>query len=285
MSNFCYLDNADDEFNFDLENLKIKSDYNFNYKPQNNMLSKENDNIKKDKNVLKNKKDKNKVKFNDNNNDKKSKITNNKSKNKTIQHHDKNCFDYGLNKSKNNYFINDKDNDLKKINVCDEKKKVKYFDSINRNMDLSSNKSNINCVHRIDDESFLLLPRMNSKQKANVELKDTMHPNDYSIDLKYDTINKTKTYTSYYGDHYGPGKGFGNSIVSNEMRTGFSSRDDTEKFNQTIESKIDGPRDILFKDYQNPNNLILPFPRGGENTRKSVQSNNKNLSTEFNFKY
>ena len=62
-------------------------------------------------------------------------------------------------------------------------------------------------------------------------------------------------------DHYGPGKGFGNSIVSNEIRTGLSSRDDIEKFNQTIESKIDGPRDILFKNYQNPNNLILPFPR------------------------
>lgn len=337
MSNFCYLDNADDEFNYDIENLKIKTDYDFDYKSKNNRcidknyrrdfdkntskntcFIEENDNIKKDKHIFKDKKEKKKVRFSNNNNcidrnyeedfdkntskntcfvvnNNKISNVNNKPKNKiskkTIQHHDKNCFDYGLTKfrdtPKNSCFINDKDNDtsLEKIDVCDEKKKVKYFDSINRNIDLCPDKSNINGPHRIDDESFLLLPRMNSKQKAKVELKDTMHPNDYSIDLKYDTINKTKTYTSYYGDHYGPGKGFGNSIVSNEIRTGLSSRDDIEKFNQTIESKIDGPRDILFKNYQNPNNLILPFPRGGENTRKSVQSNNKNLSTEFNFKY
>ena len=29
MSNFCYLDNEDDEFNYYIENLEIKTDYNF----------------------------------------------------------------------------------------------------------------------------------------------------------------------------------------------------------------------------------------------------------------
>ena len=56
-----------------------------------------------------------------------------------------------------------------------------------------------------------------------------MHPNDYRVELSSDNIRKTKQYTSYYGDHYGPGKGFGNTNVSNqpemvyqqEMRTKF----------------------------------------------------------------
>lgn len=172
-----------------------------------------------------------------------------------------------------------------KVEECDESKPKKFYDNSARdNCTLISAGS-----ARIEDESFLLLPRINSKQKTKVELKDTMHPSDYRVDLASDNIIKTKQYTSYYGDHYGPGKGFGNTVVSNEIRNGVPTRSENDVFNQRIESEINDRRDILFKDYQNPHNIIMPFPRGGEITRKSVQNNNKNLSdnifSEFKFKY
>lgn len=180
-------------------------------------------------------------------------------------------------------------NESYKDRHCNESKPVKYYDNSIRD------KYTLDCKNisagsaRIEDESFLLLPRINSKQKTKVELKDTMHPSDYRVDLASDNIRKTKQYTSYYGDHYGPGKGFGNTVVSNEIRNGVPTRSENDVFNQRIESEVNDRRDILFKDYQNPHNIILPFPRGGEITRKSVQNNNKNLSdnifSEFKFKY
>ena len=178
--------------------------------------------------------------------------------------------------------VTKKDNKLEK---CDESKPMKFFDNSSR--DYCSIK--YDSSNRIEDESFLLLPRINSKQKTKVELKDAMHPNDYRVDLASDNIRKTKQYTSYYGDHYGPGKGFGNTTVSNEIRNGVPTRNENNVFNERIESEINGPRDIIFKNYQDPNHIILPFPRGGEITRKSVQNNNRNLTedafSEFKFKY
>lgn len=336
MSNFCYLDETDSNFNLEKKILKdnLETDFEFDYegtKPVNNQCQDKNYEKKFSKNTSKNTcfinskpEIKNYIYENkqsekppqprawdnkcfDGNYEKEfdkntSKNTcyivkdgkKNKSKKNTLnqnykipnnKHHDINCFDD--NDSKNVCFVNNnyKDSNLDELNTCDERKKVKFFDSVNRDLNVCPTKKNSYDAGRIDDESFLLLPRINSKQKSKVQLKEKMHPNDYNIDLKSKTLNKTKLYTSYYGDHYGPGKGFGNSVVSNEIRTGLSSREDNHKFNEIIESRIENPRDILFKDYQNPGNLILPFPRGGENTRKSVQSSNKNLSTEFNFKY
>ena len=114
-----------------------------------------------------------------------------------------------------------------------------------------------------------------------------MHPFDYGIELKADNIRKVKQYTSYYGNHYGPGKGFGNFNVSNDIRNGQFTRLSNDDFHLKQESNINDRRHILFKNYQDPKNLILPFPRGGEITRKSINKN-KNLEKfddEFKFKY
>lgn len=165
-------------------------------------------------------------------------------------------------------------------------KKIKHFDFNKRESETltSLNQKSM----RVEDESFLLLPQVNSRQKTKVELKDDMHPHNYNVDLKSNNIRKTKNYTSYYGDHYGPGKGFGNFDTNNSIRNGKSTRLDNETFYKKQESTINDRRDIIFKNYQNPKNLILPFPRGGEITRKTTNRNQdirKEDFTEFEFKY
>ena len=164
-----------------------------------------------------------------------------------------------------------------------DQKNKKYFDGCSRQLE--------SIVHQrqeiIDEESFLLLPRINSKKKTKVELKDKMHPKDFNINLKSENIKKTKHSTGvFYGNHYGPGKGFGNPDLNNQIRNGQSTRLSNEKFFKNQESQINERHDIITKNYQNPKNIILPFPRGGENTRKTRDYKNDKQKTEkFKFIY
>lgn len=178
----------------------------------------------------------------------------------------------------------------KKSKSVKQTKKIKHFNSIQRDIENAKcNKYISNKNNHIEEESFLLFPAVNSKHKSKVTLKEIMHPNDFNVNLKSKPITKNKNYTSYYGNHYGPGKGFGNTDINNIIRNGESSRIDKEKYNLKIESNLNDRRDILFKNYQDPNNLILPFPRGGEITRKSLKmdynNTDSNFQEEFIFKY
>jgi hypothetical protein len=193
--------------------------------------------------------------------------------------------------SNNNFkFVYDTDekNTKKNKEKLSSSKKIKFFDSNKRDQETLNNAkcTNTNSNNRVDDESFLLLPRMNSKHKTKVELKDKMHPTDYDIELKSNNIQKTTQSTTYYGDHYGPGKGFGNIDKINDIRNGNFTRLENDNFFKDRESSINDRRHILFKDYQNPQNIILPFPRGGEITRKSFNSGKDESKIEdFTFKY
>jgi hypothetical protein len=191
--------------------------------------------------------------------------------------------------SNNNFkFVYDTDekNTKKNKEKLSSSKKIKFFDSNKRDQETLNNAKCTNSNNRVDDESFLLLPRMNSKHKTKVELKDKMHPTDYDIELKSNNIQKTTQSTTYYGDHYGPGKGFGNIDKINDIRNGNFTRLENDNFFKDRESSINDRRHILFKDYQNPQNIILPFPRGGEITRKSFNSGKDESKIEdFTFKY
>lgn len=164
-----------------------------------------------------------------------------------------------------------------------EPKNKKFFDGCSREIERN--------VHQrrdiIEEESFLLLPRINSKKKTKVELKDKMHPNNYEIDLKAENIKKTKHSTGvFYGNHYGPGKGFGNVDINNQIRNGQFTRLTNDTFFKNQESQINERHDIITKDYQKPENIILPFARGGEATRKSTNySNKKTVKEKFEFIY
>ena len=159
-------------------------------------------------------------------------------------------------------------------------KKVKHYSGFEFENCNNSSSKNIN----IEDESFLLLPSVSSKQKSQVILKDKLHPQDYLTDLKSNKIRGSTNFTSYYGDHHGPGKGFGNTDINNMIRNGEPSRIDNDMFNTNMERNINNRQDIIFKNYQNPTNIILPFPRGGEITRKTHINQESNIN-KFSFKY
>ena len=163
-----------------------------------------------------------------------------------------------------------------------DKKNVKYFDGLKRKLHTPNFKKQEKTV----DESFLLFPGVNSKKKTQVQLKSKIHPTDFSVPLKSENIKQTKHMDVYYGNHYGPGRGFGNMDTNNNIRDGQSTRLSNDQFFKVQESQINNRRDIITKNYQNPNNLILPFPRGGELTRKSTLFEKiEDEECKFEFKY
>ena len=87
----------------------------------------------------------------------------------------------------------------------------------------------------------------------------------------------------------GPGHGFGNLEISNDIRYGNSSRFDTKEFKEIRESSqlFDYQFQYLDKNFQDPNNIVMPIPRGGNTTREKTQLFMKpstNLSN-INFTY
>jgi len=144
----------------------------------------------------------------------------------------------------------------------DEKSK-KYYDSNERNIKSSYFNPNV------EDETFLLQPKLFSKKKSET---DSNPP------------KVVKKNNAMYGNHYGPGKGFGNLDVNNLIRNGDSTRSSNDNFNKNIESSINNRVDLINKNYQDPNHIILPFPRGGEITRKSNNFLNEEPK-QYNFKY
>ena len=179
----------------------------------------------------------------------------------------------------------------KKNNNTTVPKKIKHYDGVKRDLENFSNAGFIPSKNvSIEDESFLLLPAVSSKKKSQITMKDKLHPKDYSLDIKSNTIRNVNQFTSYYGDHRGAGRGFGNSEINNIIQYGESSRIDKDKYNLKREGNINQRQDILFKNYQDPKHLILPFPRGGEITRRThdkrdFKKPNDEEIREFSFKY
>jgi len=159
-----------------------------------------------------------------------------------------------------------------------DQKNKKYYDSTERNMVQSEFNQNI------EDETFLLKPKYFSKKKSEIELKDSLKPSDFSIPIKTNKFNKSKKEKIIYGNHYGPGKGCGNLDINNNIRLGKSSRENNDIFNKNRESSINNRVDLITKNYQDPNHIILPFARGGEITRKTNNYLDEEPK-EFEFKY
>lgn len=144
----------------------------------------------------------------------------------------------------------------------DEKSK-KYYDSNERNIKSSYFNPNV------EDETFLLQPKLFSKKKSET---DSNPP------------KVVKKNNAMYGNHYGPGKGCGNLDINNNIRLGKSSRENNDIFNKNRESSINNRVDLITKNYQDPNHIILPFARGGEITRKTNNYLDEEPK-EFEFKY
>ena len=161
-----------------------------------------------------------------------------------------------------------------------EKKKVKFYEQ--NSIDSRDNLINRKKIENIiENESNLIMP-LDSNPTSNktfFEYQD-LNKQSYNTPLKISEINIKKQFGNYYGHHIGPGKGFGNLNISNDIRHGSSTRLDNFENKINKEKVVNERFDYIDKNYQNPNNLILPFARGGEVTRKSLKAEKFDISDE-----
>ena len=127
----------------------------------------------------------------------------------------------------------------------------------------------------IDNETDLITPAISSRDRTQVKLKNSFHPSDYNLNyednLRKDHTQKTGFY--YNNRDVGPGRGFGNLSISNDIRNGDASRYYTKEFKQEKEAQqfFDFQFQYLDRNFQDPNHVVMPIPRGGESTRKQNQ--------------
>lgn len=162
-------------------------------------------------------------------------------------------------------------------------KKKKYFDAQCRNLNLNDILHYKSTV--IDDESNLILPGVSSKKKTQVMTKKNLNPFNYSKDWESHTLNNSATpsYTNCnLGCHWGPGKGFGNLDVNNDIRTSEATRLQNDNFKRHKEAEITTRFEFIKDNYQDPKHVILPFPRGGYITRNDKKSKEELEDEKFN---
>ncbi len=87
------------------------------------------------------------------------------------------------------------------------------------------------------------------------------------------TTNHTNDNFYYTNKNIGAGRGFGNLEISNEIRYGDASRANTKEYKEEKESKqiFEYQFQYLDKNFQDPEHIVMPIPRGGEITRKQNQ--------------
>ena len=94
-----------------------------------------------------------------------------------------------------------------------------------------------------------------------------------SLTINNTTTNHTNDNFYYTNKNIGAGRGFGNLEVSNEIRYGDASRANTKEYKEEKESKqiFEYQFQYLDKNFQDPEHIVMPIPRGGEITRKQNQ--------------
>ncbi len=105
---------------------------------------------------------------------------------------------------------------------------------------------------------------------ATFDLNDNT-PTSLTIDNT--TTNHTNDNFYYTNKNIGAGRGFGNLEISNEIRYGDASRANTKEYKEEKESKqiFEYQFQYLDKNFQDPEHIVMPIPRGGEITRKQNQ--------------
>jgi len=128
----------------------------------------------------------------------------------------------------------------------------------------------------IDDESLLLTQSSNKREKVQMKLIDNLDPTNFNI--QYTNNLKTEFCEKNTGFYYtnkdiGAGRGFGNLVISNDMRKGDPSRYDTKEFKEVKEGQqfFDYQFQYLDRNFQDPSHIVMEIPRGGESTRKQNQ--------------
>jgi hypothetical protein len=142
----------------------------------------------------------------------------------------------------------------------------------------------------IQHENFLIFPKDKKAKKTETIMRSEIRPNDYNLPIENKQTDNLEDATKIPiiridGVDVGAGRGFGNLKVSNNIRTGEDSRAQNNKFKKIKEAEVIDRFEFLDKDIQNPHNLILPFPRGGEITRKKPIIKKELDNKKFSFNY
>jgi len=127
----------------------------------------------------------------------------------------------------------------------------------------------------IDNETKLLNPGIQTKDKIQVVLKKEFNPSNYNLNYE-DGLRKFQTQKTgfYYNNRdVGPGRGFGNLNISSDIRNGDASRNETKEYREKQEGQqmFDYQFQYLDKNFQDPTHIVMPIPRGGVQTRKQDQ--------------
>jgi hypothetical protein len=127
----------------------------------------------------------------------------------------------------------------------------------------------------VDNETELLTPGVQTKDKTQVVLKKSLDPSNYELNWedKSKKFSPQKTGFYYNNRDIGPGRGFGNLQLATEIRNGDASRNDTKEYKEKQEGQqmFDYQFQYLDKNVQDPSHIVMPIPRGGVQTRKQNQ--------------
>ncbi len=160
-------------------------------------------------------------------------------------------------------------------------KKTKFIDTSCVNY----NKQPFYEANRNDNSQFNLVKNnYNNKEKLQVTLTNNFDPYNYNLNY-FDSIKRTYTTENNYPRLYNQeaGRGFGNLNINNEIRKGDSGRIDSEDYKLYRESEVNNRFEFIDNRFNNPRNLVLPFPRLGDPTRKVTNFNtNPDLNTDLN---
>lgn len=123
--------------------------------------------------------------------------------------------------------------------------------------------------------------KISTDKLESISIENKLQFNKYKDNKE---LNRIDFY--YTNSHNGPGHGFGNLEISNVIRNGNSSRNNKE-FKETQESLqlFDYQFQYLDRNYQDPNHIVMPIPRGGNTTREKTQLNITHNTQKINFNY
>jgi hypothetical protein len=150
------------------------------------------------------------------------------------------------------------------------------------------NTKSYNIKRNIDHENKLQSPCLEDKEKTQVILSNTLNPNDFSLNYSNGKKNIMDSMGFYYNNiNKGPGRGFGNLNIATDIRNGDSSRSNTKNFKKQQESLqlLDFQFSYLDKNFQDPQHIVMPIPRGGESTRTKHQLNINSYTMNNNFEF
>ena len=187
--------------------------------------------------------------------------------------------------NKNNFFLINSNSNISE----NKNEKMKYITNPNK---LNSTYNSINCIgNPIDVESYLRNSENFNRTKMSIELNSKFSPNNYSVLYSNKKNNTKKKETSNNFNkiepYKGPGRGSGNIDVSDNVRFGLDTRRYNDEYRNINEGLINDRHQIIDDSFQNNKNVVLPFPRGGVQTRdnKKLVKGNSNNDDRFKFQY